>query len=356
MMNHSQILKRSWNILWSYRVLWIFGIILALVSPRTENPNVNYSLDERDLVRMNLPREIQQALDELNSLFPREMTPEAFRTIIAVAVVVGVVILLVGIAFAALGYVSQTALIRMVDQYESSDEKVTWREGFRLGWSRRAWQLFLVRLIVFLPVFLGFLVLFGCAAAPVLMSALAGDTPTIPGIIATIGLAFLVIFLAIIVAVALSLVMETVYRVVVLQGTGAVEGLRQGWKLVRSNLQDVGLMWLILVGIRIGFIILLIPIVFLALFVGVILGGGIGVGVYILAQTFAGNVASLVSAMVVGFGAFILVLAVPLGFFGGLFETYRSTTWTLTYRAISQASILTELPQADQDEQAFPPS
>ena len=31
-MNHTQILKRSWKILWSYKTLWIFGILLALVS------------------------------------------------------------------------------------------------------------------------------------------------------------------------------------------------------------------------------------------------------------------------------------------------------------------------------------
>ena len=31
-MNYVSILKRSWKILWSYRALWIFGIILALTA------------------------------------------------------------------------------------------------------------------------------------------------------------------------------------------------------------------------------------------------------------------------------------------------------------------------------------
>jgi len=31
-MKHAQILKRSWEILWSYKALWIFGIILALTT------------------------------------------------------------------------------------------------------------------------------------------------------------------------------------------------------------------------------------------------------------------------------------------------------------------------------------
>ena len=32
MINIGKILKRSWHILWNYRVLWIFGILLALTT------------------------------------------------------------------------------------------------------------------------------------------------------------------------------------------------------------------------------------------------------------------------------------------------------------------------------------
>ena len=31
-MKHSQVLKRAWKILWSYRALWIFGAILAVTA------------------------------------------------------------------------------------------------------------------------------------------------------------------------------------------------------------------------------------------------------------------------------------------------------------------------------------
>ena len=31
-MKHSQVLKRAWKILWSYRALWIFGAILAVAA------------------------------------------------------------------------------------------------------------------------------------------------------------------------------------------------------------------------------------------------------------------------------------------------------------------------------------
>jgi hypothetical protein len=31
-MNYSRVLKRAWHIVWDYRVLWVFGIIFALVT------------------------------------------------------------------------------------------------------------------------------------------------------------------------------------------------------------------------------------------------------------------------------------------------------------------------------------
>ena len=63
-----------------------------------------------------------------------------------------VVMLIVGIVVAIARYVSETAVIRMVDEYEDSGNKMTVRQGFRIGWSRTAWRLFLINLIVNLPV------------------------------------------------------------------------------------------------------------------------------------------------------------------------------------------------------------
>ena len=31
-MDHIKVLKRAWEIIWRYRALWIFGIILALTT------------------------------------------------------------------------------------------------------------------------------------------------------------------------------------------------------------------------------------------------------------------------------------------------------------------------------------
>ena len=40
-MDHMKVLKRAWQILWSYKALWIFGIILALTTSSGSNSGGN---------------------------------------------------------------------------------------------------------------------------------------------------------------------------------------------------------------------------------------------------------------------------------------------------------------------------
>jgi len=343
-MNHTQILKRAWNILWSFRALWIFGILLALTTPSGNNENnLRYSLNQRETRRLNLPTDLQSALDRVNA-FLRDLSPVTERTIITVVVVIVIVGILLAVLGAFIHYTSKTALVRMVDQYEGNGEKATWRQGFRLGWSRSAWRLFLVNLAVFGPVVVIFFVLMGCALLPFFLGPLSGNASTWMGVIATIGLAFLIAFLLFLVVLALSLVMETIDRVVVLQETGVRDGIRLGWQLVRQNFKDVFLMWLILLGIQIGFVIALIPVLMVLGLVGLLVGGGGGFGLYYLVNTITNPLPAIISGAVFGGTLFLLLVGLPLLFLGGLKETYISTVWTLTYRALTAPTAAISLP------------
>ena len=44
MIDIGKILKRSWHILWNYRVLWIFGFILAMTAGGNGSGNLVISL------------------------------------------------------------------------------------------------------------------------------------------------------------------------------------------------------------------------------------------------------------------------------------------------------------------------
>ena len=333
-MDHMQILKRAWKILWNYRTLWVFGVILALTSPSGFFGRNDSHPSGQNLGRpfnFTPPDEIRRELEKLGQLFSQGVPAETQQMLIRIAVLLALAVLVLAILFAFGYYVSQTALIRMVDRYERDEQKLTWKQGLRLGWSREAWRLFLIDLVIFLPLIVVFLLLFGCAALPVLLSVMAGKEPTIAGIIATVGLAFLIIFAAIIVGFVLSLILEVIKRACVLGDYGVRASIREGWAMVRSHLKDIFVMWLILLGIKIGFVVAVIPVVLLLVGVGLLVGGGIGIVLYLIVQAAASITAGWVSAAIVGGTLFILILALPLLFLGGLRETYISSAWTLTY-------------------------
>jgi hypothetical protein len=56
-----------------------------------------------------------------------------------------------------------------------------------------------------------------------------------------------------------------------------------------------------------------------------------------------------VLAAVTGIPAFLLVLAAPLAFVGGLLEVFLSSTWTLTYWQLRGLKSLTQEPQSELD-------
>jgi hypothetical protein len=104
---------------------------------------------------------------------------------------------------------------------------------------------------------------------------------------------------------------------------------------VKENLKDVGLMWLIMVGISIAWPIVMIPVVLMAGFAAVIIGGGTFLIFAGLGSLLSSGATPWVVAGVLAFPVFLLVLMVPLGFVGGLRETFVSSTWTLSYRELT---------------------
>jgi len=239
----------------------------------------------------------------------------------------------------------------MVDDYEETGEKRSVRQGFRLGWSRTALRLFLINLLIGLPTALAFILLFALAAAPLLLWTTKSTAAGVVGTVATIGLSFLVILLAIVVGVVLSLLMRFFRRVCALEELGVIESIRQGFDFVRQHLKDVGIMWLIMVGLGLGWMILMIPVTILLVVVGAMVGSFPALLVGGLASLFLEGAVPWILAAAVGIPIFILVVAVPGLFLGGLAEVFKSSVWTLTYRELrALESLETEpgqLPELD---------
>jgi hypothetical protein len=328
-MDHFRIIRRALDITRLYRALWVFGALVALTTARGGSPgngnNIQYNLGRDDFQpRGPLP----WPGDWPDFTFPA-IPQHIWNILVAVLCGVGFLVIL----FVILRYVSSTALIRMVNNYETSGERVSVGAGFRLGWSRAAFRSWVAGLLVGLLVFLLVILLLALAAAPLLLWATGDNTAGTVGTVLAIGLGLLVILLLIVLAVAIGLLMEFVYRAIALEGLGVFDGIARGWALLRRRLGDVVVMALILFGFGLAFALLMIPVALLLVLAGLVVGG--------LPALLAGAITNLfnpdlprVVAVAVGLPIFLAVLAVPLVILGGLFETFTSSVWTLTYREL----------------------
>lgn len=330
-MDHIKVLKRAWHIVWNYRVLWIFGIILALTAGGGYGGGPGGGGNGGG-GNGNFPPG--------NFQWP-EITHQTMVVLIVVGIALLFIFLVLAVVAAVARYVAEAALIRMVDRYEETGEKLGVRRGFRLGWSRTAWRLFLIKLLIGLPTALVFILLFTLALVPLLLWLTKITVVGVLGTIATIGLFFLSIFLAIIVGVTLSLLFKFFWRACALENLGVTDAIRRGFAVAAGHWQDVLVMWLIMVGVSLGWAILLVvllfllfPVILLLIVVGGVLGGVPALIVWGIAQLFVQGAIPWILAAVVGIPIFVLVLSLPFLFLGGLMEVFKSSVWTLTYREL----------------------
>ena len=137
-MKHKEILKRAWSILWSYRVLWVFGIILGLTTASGSERTFNYTSDKPGRMSQPTPEflgkifqvGLEDAAKEFGMFFEDTVPQEWVQTVIIVGISLACLIVILIIASTILSYISRTALIQMVDTYEETDEKLSISELF----------------------------------------------------------------------------------------------------------------------------------------------------------------------------------------------------------------------------------
>lgn len=351
-MDQIKILKRAWNITVNYRALWFFGILLALTigssgggsgggnSGTRFNPSNNGSNGFNG----------QNPFDGKNPFFSelqKQLTPEVINIIIAVAVALACIIIVLTVIRVIVRYISETALIRMVDQHENTDEKRTIREGFRLGWSRAAWNMFLMDLLTGLATLVVVLAALILAALPLLVWFTKSTPLEVLGTVVSVGLILLVVFAAFLLGLALNLVLLFAHRVIALEDLGIMASLRRGFSIVKGRLGDIVLMGVIMFGLGIVWA-LLMGLVFLAIFlVAAVVAGLPALLVAGIASLFTEDAIPWILAAIVGAPIFLVIVAIPGSLLGGWRQVFTSSTWTLTYRealALAKTKETDELP------------
>jgi len=379
-MDTLQILRKSLNLVWRYRALWLFGAVLALVGAKMilpgpwtdwENndqwtkvilsdtttiqvPGVDMTIDltAPGGVRFITPDYASwQEFRDLVELLDREVSINLWPILVELVVILFVFFLLGLLA----RYVAETALVRMVSESEETGRHLSVREGLQRGFSKRAWRLFLLDLMVGVLGALAFIVVFGLAVAPILLAIGSNETVLISVGVGTLGLLTLATYLMLAAGVLLSLVMQPIRRACALEDQSLWASIRQGIGMTKHHLKEVGVLWLIWMGIRFVWVpvsvlvlILLVPLLLVTMFLGIAVAGLPAALAGAITALFIDGATPWIMGALVGFPIFIVVMILPMLFVSGLLEIYKLSIWTLAYRDLrtidqmGQPSILDE--------------
>jgi hypothetical protein len=341
-MEYGRIIRRALGITWRHKVLWVFGVAAVVFGGGAGGGGhaagrwngLQYTFGRGDLGR--LPRAMPFGLRP-------PMGPGAWpgNPVLAwqgaVAVVLGalaiilVLGLLVGLVSLVVRYTSLGALSSMVNEIEET-EKTSFRSGLRRGWARML-RLVAIDLLIGVATLVAVLALvaFAVAGAAIAFGPAIGLSGMGSGAKAlsvlwgvALGIGFLAVFILLIVALtaAVSLVREFAFRACVIDGMGVFQALDASMRLVRRRLREAALMWLLLLGINLLVGLVTIP---LAL-------GGIG-GLLAPALLIFGMSRSLPAALLAATPFLLLIVPVSL-LVGGVYLTFQSAVWTLTYREL----------------------
>ncbi|MGI5917661.1 MAG: DUF7544 domain-containing protein [Anaerolineae bacterium] len=335
-MEYGRIIKRAIDVTWRNKVLWIFGIAIALFSGGSGGvPNFQFSFNRSDVERWFDgvgPRIPFSPSPRMGSLFDPALVAMVVVAILAFALVLFVASIIVR-------YTGEGALIGMVNEIEEV-ESTNFRSGLRTGWSRLL-RLFAIDLLIGIVIFAVLVVLvviagIAVAATITLLWLLfqGGEGLAVPGGIATVIGLLLFILVAVAIALVVSgvvtIVREMAFRTSVIERRGVFDSLGAGIALLRTRLRETGLMWLLLLAINLAVGIVTAPLVLL------------GIGVIIIPALIGLRVGETPVAALLAAGPFILLLVVVGALLAGVYTVFQSAVWTLTFRELQAGEIVAE--------------
>lgn len=355
MVDIGNTLKRAWQILWNYKVLWVFAFLLAISGGAGSSgggggggSGYSGSLSGGDhsapfFSGRGAPQWWRDAVEwgeqNVAPLFATE--EKAMQTVIWIIVGIFLISIIVSLLLSLVRYPAETAIIRMVDEHETSGVKYKFKQGWKLGWNRRAFRLFMVDLLIGLPAALIMIGLVGGLAALGFGIYRQVEMGLFPGEL--IGVIFIAFFLLLfsLVMVAVGILRNYIVRYAAIDGADVKASFRSGWNLFKTNLKDTVLMALVLFGVSIafGFVVimamfLLIPAYAILALPGAILAVIPGGLTYLITSLFSAEILPWIVAAVVGLPFFFAVVFSPLTLLGGLFSLFTHNVWTLVFRAL----------------------
>ena len=325
-------ISRAFDIVKRHRALWILGFLAALggVGGGGGNFNLpsggNFGVPSGNGGSLDLPS--NNPFEQFNRIFSPENWQLIGGVVLAVCcigIVIGIVLWLVGLA-ANGGLISGANRAEMGESFSFGE---VWRSG-----TARLKSFIGMRILLIIP---NILVSAIVAVAVVIAIVGAGGLAALSdsaqsdsgaGIFAIFsGVACIIIPLICVLSIY-SIIAGGIQmlgdRAIMIDQVGAMDAIRQGWALFRSNLGNIIIMGIILaiIGAIVGFIAVLVG--------GIVLAPSI---VLMVTQSSSQSGPQALSFVVLGVSilAFIIIVAI----ISSVVVAFRATVWTLIYRQIS---------------------
>jgi hypothetical protein len=311
-MDFGYVLKRAWQIIWKFKVLWIFGILAGCGQAGSSGgSNSGYRFSVQDTY---IGSQVQNFFDRLG--------PLGVGTLIVIGILVILVLVVLVILFATVGRIG---LIRGTVKAEQGADRLTFSELWQDGLAY-FWRVFGLNLLIGLIILFAVFVLF------------------ILGIILTVGtigifLICLIPLLCLFVPVMwfVSIIIEQANIALVVENLSITDAIKRGWQVFIENVGSMIVMGLIL---TVG--------------VGLIGGAIIGLPLLAVAAPAAAGIATGVTENIrnglILSGVFFVIYLPFLLALSGILRAYTATGWTLTYLR------LTTKPSAPMVEAPLPPT
>ena len=297
-MDYGYVIKRAWQIIWKFKVLWIFGILASCgQASSTGGSNWSYSFSNQDT---NFNFQVQH--------FFNQLTPGSIALLIGLAVLFSLVVVVIVIL---LGTIGRVGLIRGTTKAEQGAERLTFGELWRDGLAY-FWRVFGLNLLIGISIFLAAMIMI-----------FAGILLTV-GTLGLFALCLLPLMCLLIpLAWAVYVVVEQANVALVVENIGIIEAIKRGWQVVWSNIGSMIVMSLVLIlGVSlVGGLIIGLPLIVIA--VPVMVG-------------FANGSAEAIRNGAIVSGIFFIIYLPVLVALSGILRAYITSAWTLTYLRLTR--------------------
>ncbi|MCB9109811.1 MAG: hypothetical protein H6634_01045 [Anaerolineales bacterium] len=298
-----KILTRSWQIIWNYKVLWIFGIFAGFANSNGGSSNSGGSGSSNGRTPSSFTGNPDHVFGQIQDFFQQHM-------LIIIAVCAAVVVLT--LAFYALGMMGRIGILKGVYKVEGGASSLTfaelWSESMPYFWR-----------------FFGMNILVGLA---VLVLVLVVMVPFFFVGAATAGLGFLcllpLICLMIPLAWVVNVIMEQGQAAIVAEDIGIVDGFKRGWEIAKSDIVGMIVLSLVL-GIGSGIIGLIIALPIIAAVIPF---------VFSMINYQTGDTLPVTVWISVACCGIYLPILIGLS---GILTAYVKTAWALSYMQLTKA-------------------